>query len=521
MGRNDPGKLAAVALFLASTGLFGCEQRPARFADAAAVTQVADRTPIARPAARPDSAVLGLSDLYLRFALIDGMDPRYAPPAGDVNALDEVVASSWYWPDGQMDGTSYPGLSRTGAPVFPLRFVAEEPSEALRGAWMLDARGKRFLVRADPSRLKGAPSTAAVVGSRLVRRLGYLTPEVYVRSVETGDVLASTAAEQARADLLFKTEEGRVRLILTAWEGFSDLGATPGAFLRTDDPNDRVPHSERRSLRAFGWVATWLGLTTRDLALFRDVFAKDHVVHWVLDTSGALGVAEAQRRGDGSDVYDDESYDDPLLQLATLGFHQPLPDVPVGSLWPGAFDRLLRERERRLSPPLEAVAHAGPDDVYWMAKRMAEITEEDLRAAVDAAQLSSPEVAAWLVTTLLARKDVLVALALSNVTPWEVVGVEADTLVMEDAAQRLGLADPTTTTLRAELVGRDGVVLARSEAAPREGGRAVLAIPEAAREGGYVVVQATVLRGGRAAPRPMEVHLVVDGGRLRVVGVRH
>jgi hypothetical protein len=520
MTTKDGAKLGSVAL-LTLSGLFGCEQRPARFADTRVITEVTDRAPITKPAPLPDSAVLGPSDLYLRFALLDGMDPRYVPRAGDVNAADEVVASSWFWPDGQLEGTTYPGVSRTGPPVFPLRFAPKDASEERDGSWMLDARGRRFLLQVARSGLDEAPSTAAAVATRLVRRLGYLTPEVYVRLAGPSDVQASTPTEQLQAAELVRTGHGRARWTLTAWQGLSDLGATPGAFLRADDPNDRVPHPERRTLRAFGLVGAWLGLTTRGPKLFRDVFAKDHVVHWVADLSGALGVAEAQRRRDGSDVYEDEDFGDPLQQLWTLGFHSAPPEVPVGSLWPGAFDRVVRARDQRLSPPLEAVAHAGPDDAYWVAKRMAAIGESELRSAVESAQLSRIEVADWLVGTLLARRDVLVAVALSNVTPWEVVGTERGALVMEDAAVLLGLADPKTTSLRVEFVGRDGALLARSEVQHLQGARAVLPIPEAVRGAGYAVVLVTVLRRGKAAPRPVEVHVVMDGKGTRVVGIRH
>lgn len=507
-------------LLSALSCLTGCSPRLARFADAPVVRAVHDQGPIARPRARPDSAVLDPSDLYLRFALLDAMDPRRVPPAEDVNAHDEVVASSWFRPDLARSEAELTGLPRSGPPELPLRFAPEPPALMSGERWMSDARGVRYRVLADPPGLAEVPSTAAVVASLLVRRLGYLTPEVYVLSARPTDVLADTPAAEGEAAALFEGSGGRVRLALTAWEGFADLGATPGALPRADDPNDRVPHTARRSLRVFGVVAAWLGLRERGPLSFRDLFVRDHVLHTVGGLSGAFGVADALRRHEGAEA-PDAPPDDPLRQLWTLGLSRPPTEQPPGLHWPGAFDALLRPRDGQLSPPLEAVAHAGPDDVYWMAKRMAGVRDDELRAAVAAARLSRPEVADWLVDTLIARRDELVARAFADVTPFEPVDIHEDGVVLEDRAAQRPCEQPEGRALFADFLDARGARLGRSRALASAGARLNVPFPEAARGAEYVVLRATVVRGGRAAPRPLELHWVRSGAGLRVVGIRH
>jgi len=78
---------------------------------------------------------------------------------------------------------------------------------------------------------------AAAVASRLMHALGYRVAEAHITA----------------------TEDGR-RVLATRWPGGIDLGPTPIRDTRPDDPNDRVPHLERRTLRAMKLVAAWLAL---------------------------------------------------------------------------------------------------------------------------------------------------------------------------------------------------------------------------------------------------------------------
>ena len=59
---------------------------------------------------------------------------------------------------------------------------------------------------------------------------------------------------------------------------------------RADDPNDRIPHEQRRSLRGQFPIFAWLNHTDMQEDNTLDTFDDGHVVHYLIDFGKALGV---------------------------------------------------------------------------------------------------------------------------------------------------------------------------------------------------------------------------------------
>ena len=121
----------------------------------------------------------------------------------------------------------------------PLKRVAATPAtshpDAIR---MKDARGLDYELLTDLPKRPGMRTAAAAIASRLFHVLGYRAAEVW---------LITTAQHK--------------RVAATRWPVGTDLGPTPIRSTRDDDPNDVLPHVERRSLRALKLFTAWLGMT--------------------------------------------------------------------------------------------------------------------------------------------------------------------------------------------------------------------------------------------------------------------
>lgn len=496
---------ALVLLFV----LAACAPRPARFADAPPVERVADREPVPVPAIRRVLPELHDADVYVRRELVRALDPRDTPDAGDVNALDEVPESAFFRRTASLD-KPLRGYRRDGAPVPPLRertipATSETPSARV----VEDARGLAYeLVPDEPDRPRMA-SGAAAATSRLLFALGYRTAEVHV------------------------VEVGGVRVAATRWPVGIDLGSMPTGGVRDDDPNDRIDHRDRRSLRALRLVSAWLDLVRLEPRMLRDHYvgrpSEGHVEHALVGVDGGLGVGRYrevlvwQRDADRTDG-------NLFFRAVTLGL-SPVPvakSIQTPSPSVGLFDEFVSPGEFSSSPPFEPADRLTPADAYWIAKRIADVPDRALGRAVRAGKLP-PFEQEWLVQTLSQRRAQVVAWGLGHVTPLDAVrfspadsarGRKARLLLVDRAVQRR-LTEAASTTYDVELLDGEGALLEAKRGLPCDAGTLSLELDESVASREYVVASVIARRAGKALPRPVELHLRRREAALALVGVRH
>jgi hypothetical protein len=362
-------------------------------------------------------------------------------------------------------------------------------------------------------------TSAEAIASRLVRALGYLTPRVNLLDLAPADLVGPAGAVHAFLGAGPPARAGLHRVSAVRWPLGADLGPTFASGTRRDDPNDRVPHRDRRTLRALGMVAGWLRLLRLDPEHLRDVYVgkpgRGHVVHFIVGLHGALGadpMGAAPANGD------------PLLRLLTLGLAPDQPPARTQTRWPmlGEIGPLVTQGDISPSPPFAPLDRALPGDEYWAAKRIAAIPRSTLARAAGAGRLGGAGAAAWLVQVLEARRSQIAAYAFGRVTPCEVEGTAGGALILRDLGITHGLWSAAATRYQVEMLSASGDSPAPARTIAPGSARVHLPLPSGA---AYLVVRVRAERSsGPPArdPRPLEVHLRRrPGGGWQVRGVRH
>jgi hypothetical protein len=493
-------RAAIVPIVVALVGS-GCGYRPARFADRPPVTDLGDRRPIPPPERRPFVESAYLTDVYLRRPLVIALEAKRLPYALDVNALDEVPRSSFWEPLPSEAAAFSRAYAVDGPPVAPV-------SAAGDGNRIRDARGKEYALAVDPQGQPGTRTAASAIASRLLRAIGYLTPEVWlVPRAELGPV----APEGGAGDWV-----AAVR-----WPLGVEIGSTEMSGTGAGDPNDRIPHRDRRTLRALGLAAQWIELPDLGPSRVVDVYVgeagRGHVRHFVIGLDDSFGVASftvSAPRETAAGVVRGGAFEN----LVTLGLLRPAPAKPPANPTL-ALLALEPDLKFSLGHPWEPGDRLTAPDRYWMARRLMQISSGLLRLAVAEAKLEPP-VAEHVVTALESRRRKLASAWMREVTPLQPRSLQNDLLAFGDEAIAHGFAGEGETRYRVELIDDEGDAITHPFFARPRAGKLELDLPGAALVRNYFVVRVLAYRGGGSAPRAFEAHFATAGS-ARIVGVRH
>jgi hypothetical protein len=507
--------------------LIGCAPvRPAHFVDTDIIQEIADDAPIPVPR-KQRIGPLTYADAFGRRPIVDALDRDRAPDALDVNALDEAPPSSWLsLPAGGPLGAVREVVN--GPPQAPFLVLSRRPESGRSGIVVIDARGLRYELGRDPVDKKGVRTAAAAIATRLLRALGYRTPEVSIMALDPKDLRLESIdgappPMEVVEDFLRdgpKPDGPLYRVSATRWPIGIDVGPTPPRDPREDDPNDRIAHPDRRTLRALKIVRAWLRVPDLGLTTLRDVYlgapGKGHLLHFIVGLEGALGADDA--RGEIVEPRSIEqapnptANENPLLLWFTLGLVARVGHSDPRYPWMGDFDARLVDGDYRSAVVFEPAFRMLPADGYWMAKRLMAITTDVLSAAVDEGGLPTSE-RAHFVDMLEQRRLAVIARALEEVTPCEVVETRPHTVVLRDVGFRfrdgaryeINLLDAEGAQLRKTQVIAPGVAVFEVDLPPSP----------------YLILRLRVARGQRAAPRILEAHFINKQGTRRLIGVRH
>ena len=388
-------------------------------------------------------------------------------PSLGINTLGEVPDSSWYT-NRDLEQATREELQRgariSGGPVPPFTVVGAKTEGVTPGFRMHDARGRTFFVKADPPSNLEMATAADVVGALFFYALGYNTPENYILVANPEQFQLSPKATIVKLsgkkypmheedwrkvlNLIPRTPNGRMRLMASLAIGGKLLGPHRYRDLRSDDPNDLIPHQQRRDLRGLAVFSAWLNHTDAKAANSMDTLEgtgpQARVVHYLLDFGDSFGsdstIAKDPRHG--HEYYFPTSRAQ-LKQVSTFGVDFPdwqrvhYPRLAsVGNFSAEAFEPL----DWKPNYPNPAFQAMLPADAYWAAKKVMAFTNDDIRAIVEEGQFSNPEAVNSMTKTLIARRDAVGRTWFQHVMPVEEMRVENNELHFEDLAVRYGFA---------------------------------------------------------------------------------
>jgi hypothetical protein len=398
---------------------------------------------------------------------------RHDVRARNINTIDEVPDSSWFvnrigrempstaelvrGPD-RLESLSLDGWKVSGA----------KSSGLQPGFRMTDPSGQLYQIEFDPPSNPELATGAEVIGTAFYHAFGYNTVEVYVAELDPEkieilptaritDPLLGGRRPMTRRDIddvlrrAARLPNGRYRVLASRFAEGAPLGNFRYYGTRPDDPNDIVPHEDRRELRAARVFGAWLnhddsrGVNSLDM-LHTDGGRK-FVKHYMFDFGSIMGSGTvfSQRHRAGNEYI--LEWAPGWRTLATLGLytrhwmHIDYPDVPpsVGRFEAQSFDPLRWRPEY----PNTAFDNMRADDAFWAARIVSRFSEAGIRAVVSKARYSDPRATEYVAATLVERRNRVLKTWLTAINPVVDVALsETGELTFSNAAVDAAVAAP-------------------------------------------------------------------------------
>lgn len=484
----SPGR--AFAALLAALLAAGCATQTTRFALRAPVLrEPRDVRTIAAPAFDEEQNDANALDVIAFRPLSHAFLLPLHHEATNVSSLDEVPDSTWFVNRVVTPDELARGACPDDGPVPPLVVVSVKSGGTTPGMVVTDARGQRYMVKLDdnaPEKPEITTAAEAIV-SRLYWAIGFNAPCDVVVMLPRDAVRITAASYEklpwgdrrplhqegvtALLSLATPGQGATVRMSANRWIEGQGIGTWRTEGRRVDDPNDRIPHEDRRELRGERLLAAWTshwdsrGPNTFD-AFARGADGLGHVVHYFNDFNEALGGTPIRT-----------AFPEPRMGFVTVanvpvmlqdiggfGFvRRPWDDVSVDPRFPNAgyfdvahFDPLAFSPQT----PLVRWARADDSDLGWMARRMARLSQAHVRVAVTAGKLSSRAEEEGILAILMGRRDKVLRAAFARSSALSDVALVSSTrLCALDLALSALVSAPADVSYRSELrVGAQGAM---------------------------------------------------------------
>lgn len=404
--------------------------------------------------------------------------------AWNVNAVDEVPNSAWFTnrigmfsmtPEEAARGACQdtPPLSPSQAPWV---VTAAKPNGANPGFFIKAANGQRYLLKFDGPVQPPRGTAADVIGSKFYYAAGFFTPcneivyfdprilqidpEATSENIFGEDEPITTADIDKVLSKGFRLKNGLIRASASRFLPGRPLGPFRYESTRSDDPNDVIPHDNRRELRGVRLLAAMLNhfdsreQNSLDVWMKKKGADRGYIRHYYIDWGDSFGgrqsVDSMSRRMGHSYYFDSEHVFTDWLTLGMVprpwhrvsineeaeifGYYSAKEFVP--SEWRAgygnpAFDRMTGR------------------DAMWMVRILSRITDDHIRAMVKTGKLPSARSEDYLVQTLIDRRDAIFAEYLTRFSPLARFRLarrqpnnRRQSLCFEDLAVRHRVVDP-------------------------------------------------------------------------------
>lgn len=354
----------------------------------------------------------------------------------NTNAFDEVPDSSWFTNrNGMLRLTAEDvasGPDTTDGPAPGTYVVSRGKTEGITpGFWIKDSRGDTYILKFDPKSNPEMATAAEVISTKLFYALGYNVPQNTIfhfrrdqlkidpKATITDALNRKQKFREADLDAILSkvapARDGVYRVIASKLVPGKPKGGFHFEGVRKDDPNDIIPHEDRRELRGLRIFAAWLGHNDIRVGNTLDTFVEEDgrkfLRHYLIDFGSTLG-SDTEF---SNDIIVGHEYQIDLNEagksLVSLGMYQPRwlvrPDPEefssVGRWSSDDFDPLRWKQNF----PLAAFDNMTEADARWAARIVSAFTDEHLRAAVKCGKLSDPRAAEYLFEQLRTRRDII------------------------------------------------------------------------------------------------------------------
>jgi hypothetical protein len=318
------------------------------------------------------------------------------------------------------------------------------------GLVVKDGDGDRWIVKFDPPAYPELCSAAEVITTKLLHAVGYHVPENHVvhfalnrlelaEDATTRDDYGDKVPFTRRAlDTLLAQlspePDGRVRAMFSRYLPGKPLGPYPLRGRRLDDPNDRIPHERRRSLRGLWVFYAWLNDTDAKMPNSLDTFIEleggtpglGHVKHYLIDFGSSLGASPSGPKGMTEGFEHTVDWEHVFGRILTLGIPYPYWSTarrtPLRSV--GQFESRVFDPARwRPLYPNDPFERADARDTFWAASILARLRLPEIAAAVSAGEYSDPAAHDWVLRTLMERREKLLRHAFEGFVPLDAPAV--------------------------------------------------------------------------------------------------
>ena len=416
-------------------------------------------------------------------------------PGGEainVNSMDEVPDSSWFENRLTKQWMSPERVARGACGEYPLdpsgpwTITSAKPDGAYPGFVIKDQRGRTYLLKFDDDLQRERSSAGDVIGSIIYWAAGYHAPCNEVVYFEEDILqLSENATEKVygkkvpltweRLEPMFAKREvepdGTIRAMASRFVEGKPLGPWRYESVRDDDPNDIVPHEDRRELRGAYVLASWIShVDSREQnSLSTWVTAEGssagYVRHNIIDFGDAFGNWSAftgipERYG--HTYYFDATF--VLQDFVTFGaIPRPWRDAelgPTGHVLAYYDVKTFEPDKFKTGYQNPAFIRATERDKAWMTRIVAKFTPEVLQAVLAQAQVKDPLVHSELTRILLGRREKILRRWFRNLSPLTDPTLrQAETgteVCLEDLALATGIVDR-----KARLYGTRGWYLSK------------------------------------------------------------
>ncbi len=303
-----------------------------------------------------------------------------APVAWDIDDNGEVADNSYYTnrPITKITpAQAAQGAATAHPPQPPWTILKKKNHDNIRQFTGKDALGRKFMVKFDDPKYPEAGSGAAIISARILWLLGYNIPPNYLVTID---------GQRAEASLFIDSKLG---------------------------PSDIDTVRYRREMRALRLASAWIDDLDR-VSNNTLIVTKDGINHYYLiDFNSTLGLWQGQPKQPWQGhrhIWDPNWGLSNVLSFGALEraqiHHREPVSRSVGIFYDDDFDPMAWKTQQPNSP----FRFMTREDARWMARKIAQISPEQIRSIVQAARYSDPEDEKHVRKTLLARQQKIVAI---------------------------------------------------------------------------------------------------------------